>query len=96
MGKAQTRAKWLKVYREFQESGQSYKEFSSERGLNYHTVKGWMKVFDKEGAGEFVEVSLPAGSELYAIMLRNGRKLELPPYFTQARVRRLIEVCESC
>jgi hypothetical protein len=97
MRQSRARLKWLGVYREFEASGISIRDFCAERGLNYSTFRDWQRRFSKESreAG-FVEMALPVSSCAYTLILRNGRELRLSASFSPPRLRQLIEVLESC
>ena len=93
-----TRTKWLQLYRAFEENGQTTQAFCAERGVNYYTFKGWQQRFNKECSGAFREIPIAtAGSEAaYSVVLRNGRELRLGVSFSERRVRKLIEIHDSC
>lgn len=88
-------AEWRRVYQEFMESRQSYKEFSFERGIPYWTLKSAIKRIGSEG-GSFSEVTMPGSGGEFAVRLRNGRELRIPSLFSAKRVQQLIEILESC
>ena len=77
------------------ESGQSFKEFSSERGIPYWTLKSAVKRIESEG-GSFREVAVPGSGSEFTVRLRNGRELRIPNLFSPKRVQQLIEILESC
>ena len=88
--------KWRRICEKFMESGLNMKAFAAEIGVNYYTFKAWQKRFTEVPSGEFMEVTLPAASGAYSLVLRNGRELKLSGSFSEARVRQLIGICESC
>jgi hypothetical protein len=91
------RLKWLGVYRAYEGSGLTVRDFCRERGVNYYTFKGWQQRFGKEEGGGFRELVPVAGDEAsYSVVLRNGRELRLGAGFSAARVRQLVELLESC
>jgi hypothetical protein len=96
---AERRAARLAVYQAYSESGQTITEFSKERGISYWKVKGAVKKTEGEGSERnFQEVAvtpLVMGGG-YAVILRNGRELRLPVHFTENRVRKLLEILETC
>ena len=94
--KQEREQKWRKIYQDFVGSGLGLKAFSAEQGINHYTFKVWAKRFKAESGSKFKELSLGGSSGSYAIVLRNGRQLELSGSFNEARVRQLIGICESC
>ena len=90
----QRRGQWLERYREFKVSGQPVQKYCAERGINQYTFREWRQRFDREA---FVEIAVPGSSgAVYSIILRNGRELQLGEGFSEAGVRKLIELLERC
>jgi len=101
-----TRAKWLLKYREFESLELPVREFCAERGINYYTFKSWQATFRKNSAGvvagsvsakafrELTPISAP--SSAYTITLRCGRRLSIESSYVESRLRKLIEILESC
>jgi len=101
--RATTRAKWLELYRAFEGSGLTIREFCAERGLNYYTFKGWQAEFRRESEaaciepGGFIEVRRePLSASSYRITLRSGRELQIEGGFVESRLVKLIEILERC
>jgi uncharacterized lipoprotein len=93
-----TEAKWRRIYQAFQESGLACKDFCRERGVNYYTFRDWSRRFAKDAPrrSAFVEIGLPVATQEYTIVLKGGRELRVAGGFSAARVRQLIELCETC
>ena len=94
------RAERLSLVQAYQESGQSYSEFSQERGITAWKVRHAVRKTEQEGGGKaFSELSvgpLLGGDGAYQVILKNGRELSIPSHFSEKRVRQLIGLLESC
>lgn len=100
-----TRAKWQLLYQEFESLELTVREFCTERQVNIYTFKDWQKVFRKESAGVakganpvglFRELSDVPVQGSYSMTLRSGRTLTVESGFIESRLRKLIEILESC
>lgn len=96
----QQRSERVALVTAYQESGQSYAEFSKERGISPWKVRHAVRKTEADGGGNpFTEVSV--GSALgcggtFQVTLRSGRELSIPAHFSEKRVRQLIGILESC
>ena len=97
---SQQRAERVKLVEAYRESGQSYAEFSRERGITSWQIRKAVRDTETEVVGSkgFQEIAVTGstGSDEYRVILRNGRELNLPVHFSEKRVRQLIEILESC
>jgi hypothetical protein len=87
------------LYEAYQASGQNLSEFSRERGISYWRAKAAIRKTEAErsAGAEFQELALPTGHGAeYTVKLRSGREIRLPPYFSEKRVRQLVEILEAC
>jgi hypothetical protein len=99
------RAEVEQLVMEFARSGLKAKEFCADRGLSLSTLHRYLKKRrQKRGAvkseGRLVAVEL-VGRSLrtesgwgWAVVLRSGRKLEVPDDFDESRLERLVCVLE--
>ena len=103
------RAQWVSLHQEFENLELTGREFCLERGLNYCTFKSWKSTLRKEqrasaaprstGNELFRELSPDlsgSSSSQYLITLRIGRTLSIEGSFIESRLRKLIEILESC
>ena len=109
---AANRAKWELIEGEYLSSGQRQKAFCLERGYNYFTFKNWHQKFRDErhlatepveSGSTFREVTrvkncrtYAPNQELYTIVLKNERRLQVNGDFSEAIIGKLIEVLERC
>ena len=97
---SQQRSARLTLVQAYQESGQSYSEFSRERGITPWKIRHAVRKTEQEGGAPFSEVSvtplLSGGGGDFQVTLRSGRELTIPAHFSEKRVKQLIGILESC
>ena len=79
---------------EYRSSGLSRREFAQQQNVSVKTLDNWRR---KYAAPKLVEVTLePAqASAGFAVLLKNGRRIEIGGRFTDAELARLIRIAES-
>jgi hypothetical protein len=92
-------AKWQKLVREQERSGQSVKTFCQERALCRPYFFTWKKRLRESTAARFLEVRVAepntAGDSRVEIRLRNGRALLVGRGFDAEHVRALLALAEA-
>ena len=79
---------------EYRRSGLSRREFAQHQNISIKTLDNWRR---KYAAPKVVEVTLEPAQALadFAVLLKNGRRIEISGRFADAELARLIRIAES-
>lgn len=97
-----SRAGWVKLVRDWRESGEPADEFAAKRGIKPKTLQWW--AWNLGGAQleatrplEVIEVvqAATALAERFEVHLPNGRCVGVPPTFDTDALARLLSVVEG-
>lgn len=79
---------------EYRRSGLSRRKFAQHRNISIKTLDNWRR---KYAAPKLLEVTLePAPARAsFAVLLKNGRRIEMGGHFADAELARLIRIAES-
>ena len=90
------RTKWEALNREYDAGEQTINDFCAQRGLNAYSFKKWRSRLGQRATPKFRELTRPDPIETYSVVLRSGRELRVAGDYSEPRLRRLIEILESC
>lgn len=93
MMRSDRRKYWEEQYAAYSESGQTCREFCSERGLSYASLKSWITKIRKTDKPKFIEMPTLKGSEDLRIVLSRGMEIKVPDGFNEESLKRLLFVC---
>ena len=107
MAPSKTEARWARLIRDQEASGQSVREFAGERRLSAATLYWWRSKLGRRGDGRgavrLAKVTIVGGrpneslnSPRIEVRLSNGRRLLLAPGFDVEVVRALVVALERC
>ena len=83
---------WEEQYAAYQESGQTCREFCSERGVSYASLKSWITKLRRVEKQKFIEMPVLKGSDDLSIVLSSGIEIRVPDGFNEASLKRLLSV----
>ena len=91
-------AKWQNLVETFLQSQKSYKRFSEEHNIKIYQLQYWVRKFKRKQEESIsftqVEIKKESSNPMMKVWIRSIA-IEIPDYFDEACLRRIIQVVDS-